>query len=244
MTSPLPRRRATAILRRGRVTTPAGEPLRDAKLRIPPAELPRDVLLDGRPVTLRLHAHLLQHKPAGHVTALSDPRHPTAADLLDGAPLRAHLRAVGRLDKDTTGLLLWTTDGTLLHRLTHPRYQVPRTYQARLARPHDPLPDDLALDHGHRPRVLDLRPLAPADAHPALLPDPDASHLAEITLVGGRFHEVRRIFAALGSHVCALCRTRYGDLELPRDLPAGAHLEVDLPATMRGRHPEDEHINI
>ncbi len=219
------------------MTTPAGVPLRDAKLQVAPCELPRLVHLDGRPVTLRLHAHVLQHKPAGHVTALSDRRHPTAAALLTDAPLRPHLRAVGRLDKDTTGLLLWTTDGTLLHRLTHPRYRIPRTYQARLVRAHDPLPPDLVLHDGHRPHVLALEALPPEAAHPALLPAAGAPHLVQITLTGGRFHEVRRIFAALGSHVAALCRTRFGDLELPRDLPAGAYLEIDAPAIVRGRHP-------
>ena len=79
------------------------------------------------------------------------------------------------------------------------------------------------LDDGHRPRITDLSPLARADAHPSLDVPADARVLASITIVGGAYHEVRRIFVALGSHVLALCRVGFGDLDLPRDLPAGAY---------------------
>jgi 16S rRNA pseudouridine516 synthase len=130
---------------------------------------------------------------------------------------------VGRLDADTSGLLLWTTDGTEIQRLTHPKRAVPRTYQAALARPHQPLPPDLVLDDGHQPRVEDLSPLARADAHPSLDVPAETTALASITIVGGAYHEVRRIFAALGSHVLGLCRVRFGDVDLPRDLAPGAY---------------------
>ncbi len=243
----LGRRAATRAIRAGRLRAADGTPLADAKVRIPPSELPLPALLDDRPVVLREHVHLLQHKPAGVVTALRDARHPTAYDLLDGAPLHRHLRAVGRLDRDTTGLLLWTTDGTLLHRLAHPRYAVPRTYEAVLDRPPRPLPPDLVLDDGHRPTILELDPLEDERPHPAL-PRPDAGPAYRIVLVGGKFHEVKRIFAALGARVLALCRTRYGALELPYELDAGAWTEVEcvrpaaagpplaaLPATVGGR---------
>jgi 16S rRNA pseudouridine516 synthase len=156
------------------------------------------------------------------VTALRDPRHPTAYALLRDAPLHAELRPVGRLDIDTSGLLLWTTDGAEIQRLTHPKRAVPRTYQAALARPHQPLPPDLVLDDGLRPHIAALAPLDRAAAHPSLEVSADAAAFASITVTGGAYHEVRRIFAALGSHVLALCRVRYGDVELPRDLPPGA----------------------
>jgi 16S rRNA pseudouridine516 synthase len=153
-------------------------------------------------------------------------------------PLRRELRAIGRLDKDTTGLLLWTTDGTLLHKLTHPRYAIPRTYHAVLSGPYDPLPDDLVLDDGHRPRVLALREIPRGDAHPALQCSADAAVLAEITVTTGRFHEVRRIFAALGSHVDELCRVQFGPIALPPDLGAGGCREIDLHEVFRGLHPQ------
>jgi 16S rRNA pseudouridine516 synthase len=206
---------ATEEIRRA----PGGQPL---AARLDPAELPLAVTVQGEPRQLHDRVDLLLNKPAGVVTALRDDRHPVAHALLRGAPLWHELRAVGRLDLDTTGLLLWTTDGGWLQRLTHPKRALPRTYQAALARPHRPLPADLVLDDGHRPRISDLRPLAPGELHPSLARPPDAAAHACITLVGGAYHEVRRIFAALGSHVLALCRVGFGRLALPPDLPPGA----------------------
>jgi 16S rRNA pseudouridine516 synthase len=191
-----------------------------------PAELPRETLpirltFASRQVELHDSFHLMLHKPPGCVTALSDSRHPTAASYLREAPLANELRPVGRLDLDTTGLLLWTTDGAWLHRLTHPRSAIQRCYHAALARPHQTPPGNLVLRDGHRPRVVDLRPLLPPEAHPALARPADAAAYAAITIAGGAYHEVRRIFAALGSHVLALCRVSFGALKLPVDLPPG-----------------------
>jgi 16S rRNA pseudouridine516 synthase len=188
---------------------------------VSPEELPLRLLVGGRAVELHDSFHLLMHKPAGCVTALADARHPTASSYLTGAPLRAELRPVGRLDLDTTGLLLWTTDGAWLHRLTHPRSALPRQYQAALARPYQSPSEDLVLRDGYRPRILDLRRLSPDQAHPALLRPAGATSYAAITIAGGAYHEVRRTFAALGSHVLALCRVRFGVLALPADLPPG-----------------------
>ena len=197
----------------------AGDPRRD----VGAGELPLTAVVDGAPITLFDVSRVLLNKPVGCVTALRDTRHPTAYGLLRAAPLHGELRPVGRLDVDTSGLLLWTTDGAEIQRLTHPKRAVPRTYQAALANDPRPLPDALVLEDGHRPRITDLSPLARADAHPSLDIPADARSFASITIVGGAYHEVRRIFAALGSHVLGLCRVRFGDLELPRDLAPGAY---------------------
>jgi len=234
----LSRGQVTRVCRAGRVRTPEGEPLRDPGLKIAPSALPRTVTLDGEPVVLRVRYHLLQHKPVGVVTALRDDRHRTAYELVRGAPLGRDLRAVGRLDLDTSGLLLWTTEGALLHRLTHPRYAVRRTYQAALTGPWRAPPPGLELDDGHRPEILDLQPLAAGEAHPGLHVPEGTGALASITIASGKFHEVRRIFAALGAEVLGLCRVSFGPLELPRDLPAGEHREIDLHALFAGTlHP-------
>jgi 16S rRNA pseudouridine516 synthase len=198
----------------------------DLPREVPPAALPLHLDLGGRALVLRDACHLVMHKPAGCVTALSDHRHPTVTRYVGDAPLAGELRPVGRLDLDTTGLLVWTTDGEWLHRLIHPRTAPPRRYHAALARPHRPLRGDLVLRDGHRPQILDLRPLPPDDLHPALLKPGTATAYASITIAGGAYHEVRRIFAALDSHVLALCRVSFGGLELPRDLPAGGWREV------------------
>lgn len=187
-------------------------------------DLPVPFDLDGTPVQLWDEFHLMMNKPAGCVTALRDAHHATAFSYLAAAPLRSELRPVGRLDLDTTGLLLWTTDGALLHRLTHPRSAIPRTYHVSLARAFDPLSPpsgDLVLRDGHRPNIVDLRHASETDMHTSLLGASDAKAFASITLADGAYHEVRRIFAALGSHVVSLCRVSFGGIELPPDMAPG-----------------------
>ena len=214
--------KARDVLADGRVRGADGAPLEDPRLDVPAASLPFAVTVDDESLALVAVAHVLQHKPTGCVTALDDARHPTAYALLGDAPLHAELRPVGRLDLDTSGLLLWTTEGTWLQRLTHPKHAVPRTYHAALARPfRAPPPAGLTLDDGHRPTITTLEPLARDDAHPALRAPDEAVLFATLTIVGGAYHEVRRIFAALDSHVLALCRVSFGRLALPRDLSSG-----------------------
>jgi 16S rRNA pseudouridine516 synthase len=184
-------------------------------------DVPLAVTVDGERIILWSQALILLHKPVGVVTALRDPVHRTAYDLLSEAPLFHELRAVGRLDLETSGLLLWTTEGALVQRLTHPKRRVPRTYQAALARPFQSWSGDLVLDDGHRPEVIDLRPISRDEVHPGLFVPSEAAALATVTIVGGAYHEVRRLFAALGSHVLGLCRTSFGKFTLPPNLPAG-----------------------
>ena len=216
---------ARAAIADGRVRTSAGAAL-DPRVEIDAASLPVDLLVDDERSRLVDRVDLMMNKPLGWVTALRDARHPTAYALLRAAPLHAELRPVGRLDLDTSGLLLWTTDGPWLQRLTHPKRALPRTYQAALAGPFRAPPPDLVLDDGHRPRIEALASLPPADAHPALARPTGATELATITIVGGAYHEVRRIFAALDSHVLALCRVGFGRLTLPPDLPAGGYRAI------------------
>jgi 16S rRNA pseudouridine516 synthase len=217
---------ARAAVEEGRVLAPDGGAL-EPRAELAADALPFEVSVDGAPARLWDRFDLLLHKPTGCVTALRDPRHPTAYALLRDAPLWGDLRPVGRLDLDSSGLLLWTTDGPWLQRLTHPKRALPRTYQAALASPFHAPPASLTLDDGYRPAIEALAPLARADAHPALTVPADATTLATITITGGAYHEVRRIFAALGSHVLALCRVGFGRLTLPVDLAPGAYREID-----------------
>jgi 16S rRNA pseudouridine516 synthase len=219
------RAEARRLVADGEVTDGEGAPVLDPRRAIEP---PWPACVNGQTLTLHESLHLVLNKPAGYLTALIDERHPVAYTLLRDAPLHAELRPVGRLDLATTGLLLWTTDGQWLHRLTHPRHAVPRTYQAALARPFRPPVAPLVLDDGHRPQIQSLTALDQTALHPSLLRPPEATAHATITIVGGAYHEVRRIFAALGSHVLALCRVGFGRLSLPPDLLPGAFRPVRL----------------
>ena len=154
--------------------------------------------------------------------------------------MHAELKAVGRLDLDATGLLLWTTETPRIHALTHPKRGVPRTYHVALARPWRlPARDEqdrvhVRLDDGTRPRIVTLDALPELERHPALVPPPGTEALASITLLDGAYHEVKRIFAALGSHVLRLSRVAHAGLELPVALEPGAWQLLDaLPSPAR-----------
>jgi 16S rRNA pseudouridine516 synthase len=211
---------ARAVIAEGRVRI-AEAVIEDPRHDVPESGLPFAVTVDEAELRLYDRVSLMLNKPTGCVTALRDPQHPTAYALLRAAPLFGELRPAGRLDLDTSGLLLWSSDGTEIQRLTHPKRAVPRTYQAALTRPFATLPKKLVLDDGHEPTVTALVTLPRDAAHPSLQIPPETAALAAITIVGGAYHEVRRIFAALGSHVLGLCRVRFGDVELPRDLLPG-----------------------
>jgi 16S rRNA pseudouridine516 synthase len=226
------RREVARLLRAGAVEDLQGQAVRDGKTAIQPGELPLELLVDGEPIRLREHAHVMLHKPIGVVTSRNDDRSPTAWALLERAPMHALLRAVGRLDLDATGLLLWTTDTPRIHALTHPRRAVPREYQVALARGFTAPPRDtegrvaLTLADQTRPRIVELEPLAEHDRHPALLLPEGTEALARMTLLDGAYHEVKRIFAALDSHVLSLARVAHAGLRLPDELGPGEWLEL------------------
>lgn len=215
------------LLRSGAISTLDGRSLRDGREVIPASDLPLELNIAEVPTRLREHVHLLQHKPVGVVSSRDDPRHPTAWALLEGAPLHAELRAVGRLDLDAAGLLLWTTDTPRVHALTHPKREVPRTYHVALARAWSPMPSELVLADGTAPRIVDLGTLAQDDRHPALEPPTGTLALARVTLLDGAYHEVKRIFAALDSHVLRLARVSHAGIDLPRELGAGDWVELE-----------------
>jgi pseudouridine synthase len=165
------------------------------------------VTVDGRPLprteTLR---YVLLHKPRGYVTTVKDPQgRPVVTQLV---PNDARLYPVGRLDADVEGLLLLTNDGTLTHRLLHPRYQVPRIYEADVAgsvRTAD-------LPRWRRGAILDDGPAVPT-AVQVLRTGPDRSRL-RLTFTEGRKHEVKRFCDAMGHRVLRLRRVAFGPLEL------------------------------
>lgn len=197
------------MFREGRITNAAGEVLY--------ADDPLDhddVRVDGEPLDPPPGLLLMLHKPVDFTCSTKD-RGRVVYDLL---PSRYRLRSpalstVGRLDRDTSGLLLLTDDGQLLHRIIAPKSKLPKVYLATLA---EDLRGDEAAVFASGTLMLEgeQTPLLPAELE-VLGP-----RSARLTLHEGRYHQVRRMFAAVGNHVCALHRERVGGLALD-DLPPG-----------------------
>ncbi|WP_147653395.1 pseudouridine synthase [Vulcaniibacterium gelatinicum] len=203
------------MFRDGRITDPRGVPL-DADATVPHAK----IRLDGEPLDPPPGFTLMLHKPVG-VTCST---HDVGRLVYDLLPPRFRLRrpvlsSVGRLDRDTSGLLLMTDDGALLHRIIAPKSHLPKVYEATLAQ--DLRGDEAALFAAGTLRLEgEATPLAPA--HLEVL---DARRV-RLTLTEGRYHQVRRMFAATGNRVTTLHRSRIGGLALG-DLPEGRWRALD-----------------
>jgi len=210
------RREVQMLVRAGEVLLD-GAPVPSADLRVQVTpELAGRMQVGGARLDPPPGLALMLHKPVG-VTCSHKEAGRLVYELL---PTRWRVRdpaisTVGRLDKDTSGLLLLTDDGALLHKIISPRQHVPKRYLATLARP---------LEGGEAARFAsgeltlegEDKPLAPATLEPM------SPTLARLTVTEGRYHQVRRMFAAVGNHVEALHRDRVGGLGLPDDLAPGA----------------------
>ena len=206
------RRAAESLITEGRVTV-NGETIRTLGTKADPTH--DDVRVDGRRLRAERLRYILLNKPTGVVSTRSDPqRRPTVIDLLAG--VREHVYPVGRLDYDTEGLLLLTNDGDLAVRLTHPRHEVERTYDARVAG----IPDAAALDRLRAGIPLDGRRTLPARVElltrgraPAGARADRVEAVLRITIREGRNRQVRRMCTAVGHPVRALRRVRFGPIE-------------------------------
>lgn len=203
------RKEAERIVRQRRVTTSTGAVLRDAD-----AYVHHDVFVDGAPLDAPPDSVILLHKPAGYVCSLND-RPPMIYELLPARyPKRTPVMAsIGRLDADTSGLLLVTDDGPLNHLLASPKSHVPKRYAMTLA---EPLRGDEA------ERLASGTLLLKGETAPLLAAEFTATgeRSAEITVREGRYHQVRRMMAAIGHHVHTLQRVSLGPLVMG-DLPEG-----------------------
>ena len=198
------RREAAAWIRAGRITLD-GAPLMKAEQRVPPGT----VLVDGQPVAFPDGMLIAFHKPTGVTCSHNPEEAPLLYDLLPPQWLRRQPppQTVGRLDRDTSGLILLTDDGPLLHRLTSPRHDVVKTYELTVDA--DIPPGTAAL---FASGTLTLRsedqPCLPAELE-ILTPRTARLHLRE-----GKYHQVRRMLASQGCHVTALHRTKVGSVEI------------------------------
>ncbi len=204
------RRKAEDLIRAGRVSV-NGEVETNLGRRIDPAadELAVDGEVVARPASL---VHLMLNKPAGYLTAVTDERSRTIMELLPAD--RGRLFPIGRLDRDTEGLLLVTNDGDLAHKLMHPRFHVRKTYRAVVDGRMDEA-DAALLRKGIQ---LDDGPTQPAEV---AITRAGATSEVRLTIAEGRKRQVRRMLSAVGHPVLELERVSYGPLSLG-DLSRGA----------------------
>jgi 23S rRNA pseudouridine2605 synthase len=213
-----------ALARAGVASRRAAEELiRDGKVRVDGAVATlgskvdpdrQKITVAGRAVKLQARRWLAFHKPLGVVTTASDEE--GRRTVLDYIPEPAGLTYVGRLDVMTTGLLLLTTDGEAVHRLTHPRYHIPRRYTALVhGRPTAEIADLVK-----RKTLIDGRPVAPSEVR--VRPGTEGRSILDVTLAEGRNRIVRRWAEAMGLKVDRLARLSYGPVRLG-DLPAGRY---------------------
>jgi 16S rRNA pseudouridine516 synthase len=175
--------------------------------------------VQGRAWTYQAQALLMLHKPAGYECSQKPRHHPSILSLLP-TPLRTRgVQPVGRLDEDTTGLLLLTDDGALIHRLTSPKHHVPKVYEVGCRHP----VDEVQLQRLRAGVVLDDDP-APVRAAAA---ERTGECALSLTLTEGKYHQVKRMLAAVGNRVESLHRSRFGALVLG-DLAPGQWRWVDL----------------
>lgn len=213
------RREVKDLVRQGRVLVngvPASAP--DMKVAAETAV----ITVDGVTLSAERYLYLLLHKPAGVLTATEDKRQPTVLDLIPETYRRRDLAPVGRLDKDTEGLLLLTDDGELTHRLLSPKYHVDKRYYARVDGPLGPadaaaFAAGLTLEDGLVCLPAGLEPLGPGECI--------------VTLREGKFHQVKRMLAARGAPVLYLKRLSMGPLALDGTLAPGAFRELTAEET-------------
>ena len=188
-----------------------GEPCRDLSRHIDPECC--EVVYLGRRISYRRFSYVMLNKPEGYVSATEDSRLPVVTELLSDELRRIELFPVGRLDRDTVGLMILTNDGASAHDLLSPRHHVTKEYRFRCD---EPLPE------GTEARFADSVTLADGyECKPAgLVCDPDRTG-GVITLTEGKYHQIKRMIAASGSHVTYLERTRFADIPLDPTLARG-----------------------
>ncbi|PYZ93814.1 16S rRNA pseudouridine(516) synthase [Salipaludibacillus keqinensis] len=211
------RKEVKKLLKKGGFTV-NGEVVKDGKVHVDPEKDTIEVF--GEPVKYKEFVYLLMNKPKGYVSATEDAKEKTVIDLLEPEEVLFQPFPVGRLDKDTTGLLLLTNDGKLAHQLTSPKKKVDKTYLVHLDAPVsqvdiDALESGVTLDDGYKtkPATIDLV-------------DPEDLTVVKITIQEGKFHQVKRMFITTGNKVIDLKRERMGSLYLDPHLERGSYREL------------------
>ncbi|MGN9134953.1 pseudouridine synthase [Clostridium sp. HCP1S3_B4] len=197
-----------------------GEIVKDSSLNIDPEK--SVIKINGEEIFYRKYIYLLMNKPAGVISATYDNRDETVIDLLEPDHQVFEPFPVGRLDKDTVGLLFLTNDGELNHRLISPRHHVDKVYFAKIDKEVneddiEKFKNGITLDDGYKCKEAKLEILNILD---------DGTSEVNITIQEGKFHQVKRMFEAVGKSVIYLQRISFGGIELDLDLEEGEYREL------------------
>lgn len=201
------------LLKKGRVYS-NGTTIKSAKTQIDPNT--DKVEVDGKVIAYEPYVYLMMNKPQDVISATSDDMHRTVIDLIDGYQ-HLDLFPVGRLDKDTEGLLLITNDGQFNHELMSPNKHVSKTYRVKAK---------VDLKDIDRQRFEEGITLKEGQLQPAQLEILEESNTALVTIQEGKYHQVKRMFHAIDNEVVALKRVSIGDLQLDSTLPPGAYRQL------------------
>ncbi|WP_339102153.1 pseudouridine synthase [Clostridioides difficile] len=179
-----------------------------------------EILFNGEEIIYREYIYLMMNKPDGYISATTDKYDPTVLDLIDLSYLAFEPFPVGRLDKDTEGLLVLTNDGKLSHRVLSPKKHVPKTYYAKIdgvvtEEDVEAFLEGVVLDDGYKTMPSQLN----------ILKSDDESEI-ELTIHEGKFHQVKRMFESVGKKVVYLKRLSMGNLKLDESLKLGEYREL------------------
>lgn len=174
------------------------------------------ITIDGKPLTVKKQVYLMLHKPQGFVSATEDKTQRTVLELVPQEYRGREIFPAGRLDKDTTGLMILTDDGVLAHNILSPRKHIQKVYRVELD-----IPVTKEMQEGFAAGVA-LKDGPCRAAGLTVL----GEKTAEVTLREGRYHQIKRMFGCFGAKVVALHRLAMGDLYLPADLPEGECREL------------------
>ncbi|OON95945.1 MAG: 16S rRNA pseudouridine(516) synthase [Epulopiscium sp. Nele67-Bin005] len=187
----------------------------NAGLIIRPEE--QEICLDNEVLTFKQYYYFVLNKPQGVITATEDSRHETVLDLLDFEDQNKKVSPVGRLDKDTEGLLILTNDGKTSHQLLSPKKHVPKVYYAKI--------EGELINNACEKFVEGIILEDNTQCLPAKLEILGSSEV-KVTLQEGKFHQVKRMIKQVGAEVVYLKRIKMGNLDLPSDLELGEYREL------------------
>ena len=190
-----------------------GAPVRDSSAHVDPER--QSIVFRGRDISYRKYTYVMLNKPEGYVSATEDSRLPVVTELLDDELRRMELFPVGRLDRDTTGLMILTNNGPLAHRVLSPKHHVPKVYRFSAAEP---------MAEGVEQLFRDGVTLADGYECKSAIIELDEDRMGGfITLTEGKYHQIKRMVASTHNRVVTLERISFGEIELDRTLARGEY---------------------